>query len=59
MTTSNDLEAKRAIARRLFEALCARHPEKYVALIQPGDTAGTKPTLPLIEHSEVVSVQPQ
>jgi hypothetical protein len=59
MTTSNDLEAKRAIARRLFDALCARHPEKYVALIQPADAAGTKPTVPLIERSEVASVQPR
>jgi hypothetical protein len=59
MTTSNDIEAKRAIARRLFEALCAQHPEKYIALIQPADTAGAKPTIPLIERSEVPAVQPR
>jgi hypothetical protein len=59
MTTSNDLEAKRAIARRLFDALCAQYPEKYVALIQPTDAAGKERTLPLIEPSEVVAIQPQ
>ena len=25
------------MARRVFEALCAQYPEKYIALVQPGD----------------------
>ena len=32
---------RRAVAKRVFEALCARYPEKYVALIQPSDPART------------------
>jgi hypothetical protein len=34
-----DWEDRRVVARRLFEALCARHPDKYIALIQPRDVA--------------------
>ena len=25
------------MARRVFEALCAQYPGKYIALVQPGD----------------------
>ena len=32
---------RRAVAKRVFEALCARYPEKYVALIQPSYLART------------------
>jgi hypothetical protein len=39
MTQSLTLDDQRAIARRLFEALCAKYPERYIALIQPRDTA--------------------
>jgi hypothetical protein len=28
---------RREIAKRIFDALCAKFPEKYVALVQPGD----------------------
>jgi hypothetical protein len=27
------------LARRVFEALCAQYPDKYIALMQPGDAA--------------------
>jgi hypothetical protein len=30
---------RREIAKRIFDALCAQYPEKYVALIQPRDPA--------------------
>ena len=39
MTQPPTLDDQRAIARRLFEALCAKYPERYIALIQPRDTA--------------------
>lgn len=32
-------EGRRAVAKRLFEALCAQYPDKYIALIQPRDVA--------------------
>jgi hypothetical protein len=34
-----DCEDRRVVARRLFEALRARYPDKYIALIQPRDVA--------------------
>ena len=34
-----DCEDRRVVARRLFEALCAHYPDKYIALIQPRDVA--------------------
>ena len=36
---------RREIAKRIFDALCAKFPEKYVALIQPGDSIPAPPTL--------------
>ena len=31
------IDERRAVARRLFEALCAHYPDRYIALIeQPG-----------------------
>jgi hypothetical protein len=32
--TQND---PRAVAMRIFKALCAKYPERYIALIQPRD----------------------
>ena len=29
------IEGRRVVARHVFDALCAKYPEKYVALIQP------------------------
>jgi hypothetical protein len=34
-----DCEDRHVVARRLFEALCAHYPDKYIALIQPRDVA--------------------
>jgi hypothetical protein len=31
------IEARRVVARHVFDALCAQYPHKYVALIQPRD----------------------
>jgi hypothetical protein len=31
---------RRAIAKRVFDALCAQFPDKYIALIQPPDLDG-------------------
>jgi hypothetical protein len=28
---------RREIAKRVFDALCAKYPEKYIALLQPRD----------------------
>jgi hypothetical protein len=33
--TQREIEDRRVVARRLYEALCAQFPDKYVALIQP------------------------
>ena len=37
MTQEAKTKRRRVVARRVFEALCAQYPEKYVALMQPGD----------------------
>jgi hypothetical protein len=37
MTQEAKTERRRLVARRVFEALCAQYPEKYVALVQPGN----------------------
>jgi hypothetical protein len=29
------IEDRRVVARRVFDALCAHYPEKYVVLVQP------------------------
>ena len=39
MTQEAKTERRRLVARRVFEALCGQYPEKYVALVQPGDAA--------------------
>jgi hypothetical protein len=31
------IEDRSVVARRLFDALCAKYPDKYIALIQPCD----------------------
>ena len=36
MTQEAKTERRRFVARRVFEALCAQYPEKYIALVQPG-----------------------
>ena len=39
MTQETKSERRRRVARHVFEALCAKHPEKHVVLIQPGESA--------------------
>ena len=41
--TSAETEDRHVVARRVFDALCARFPDKYVALIQPRSVAGDQP----------------
>jgi hypothetical protein len=40
------IEDRRVVARRLFDALCAQYPDKYIALIQPRDVEEGPPDLP-------------
>ena len=37
MTEVSEIDDRRAVARRLFDALCAQYPDKYIALLQPPD----------------------
>jgi hypothetical protein len=37
--TPAEMEGRRVIALRLFDALCAQYPDKYIYLIQPCDLA--------------------
>jgi hypothetical protein len=37
MSREAKIERRRLVARRVFEALCAQSPHKYVVLVQPGD----------------------
>ena len=39
MTQETKSERRRRVARHVFEALCAKHPEKHVVLMQPGESA--------------------
>jgi hypothetical protein len=43
MTQHAESEDRRIVARRLFDALCAQYPDKYIALIQPRDLADDRP----------------
>ena len=35
MIEDRRIEDRRVVAHRLFDALCAQYPDKYIALIQP------------------------
>jgi hypothetical protein len=39
MTLLAEIDDRRAVARRVFDALCAKYPGKYIALIQSRDVA--------------------
>jgi hypothetical protein len=41
-----EIEDRRVVARRLFDALCTQHPDKYIYLIQLGDLADDPPDHP-------------
>ena len=33
-------EERRAVARRIFEALCRQYPDRYIALVEQPESAG-------------------
>jgi hypothetical protein len=35
---------RREIAKRIYDALCAQYPQKYIALVQPRDPVPAVPT---------------
>lgn len=37
-------EERQAVARRIFEALCERYPDRYIALVEQPGNAGVTPT---------------
>jgi hypothetical protein len=39
------IKDRRVVARRLFDALCAQYPDKYIALIRPRDVQDGPPDL--------------
>jgi hypothetical protein len=41
--TIAETEDRHVVARRVFDALCARFPDKHVALIQPRSVADDRP----------------
>ncbi len=43
---------RRDIARRLFKALCARFPDRYIILIESRDDATRRPFQPTLEAIE-------
>jgi hypothetical protein len=45
MIEDRKIEDRRVVARRLFDALCAQYPDKYVALISTTRCTG-RPTRP-------------
>jgi hypothetical protein len=40
-----EIEDQRVVARRLFDAMCAQFPDKYIALIQPRASEINRPKL--------------
>jgi hypothetical protein len=44
--SETEMEERRAIAQRLFDALCAQFPNNYIVLIQPdsGTRVGHSPS---------------
>jgi hypothetical protein len=52
MIETAEIAARRAIARRLFDALCAQYPDKYIALIQPPNAANVLPPAPGLAAAE-------
>ena len=40
--TSLTKEERRAVARRIFEALCEQYPDRYIALVEPEAAAGAQ-----------------
>jgi hypothetical protein len=54
--TSLTIDEQRAVARRVFAALCAHYPERYVALVEqpgPNPTATTLVDCSMVDDSVV------
>ena len=44
------LNDRRVVAKRIFDALREKYPDKYIALIQPPDVdSGPPPTTPAVD----------
>jgi hypothetical protein len=41
-----EIEGRRIVAKRLFDALCAAYSDKYITLIQPREANAPVPELP-------------
>ena len=54
MTRRVEIENRRIVAKRLFEALCAQYPDKYIALIQPRDVVNERLPAPDLNSRERV-----
>ena len=54
MTRRVEIENRRIVAKRLFEALCAQYPDKYIALIQPRDVVNERLPAPDLNSQERV-----
>ena len=39
MTKVANIDDRRAVAQRIFQALCAQYPDKYIVLTQPRDVS--------------------
>jgi hypothetical protein len=56
--TSLTMEERRAVARRVYAALCAHYPERYVALVEqpgPNPTATTFVDCSMAENDSAVA----
>ena len=51
MTQETETERRRLVARRVFEPLCAQYPEKYIALVQPGEATDQRIVDVITAHS--------
>ena len=54
MTRRVKIENRRIVAKRLFEALCAQYPDKYIVLIQPRDVVNDRLPAPDLNSQERV-----
>jgi hypothetical protein len=45
-----------ALALRLFQALCALYPDRYIAMVLPNDPPNIRPELPTITTVEAQTI---
>jgi hypothetical protein len=55
MTQETKNERRRRVARHVFDTLCAKHPEKHIVLMQPGESATWQVTDMTVSTSTGVS----